>query len=80
MTKQKHQQQYTGICSEEDFCKGCGNFDAFFNSCKLAEYDISISGKKERIHPITNESRWLLAIVGCASDTRKHEQGGSSGS
>lgn len=71
MTKEKNQQQYRGdICAEEDFCKGCGNFDAFFNSCKLAAYDIRIGGKKERIHPVTNHSRWLLAIVGCASDTR----------
>ena len=59
-----------GICAKEDFCKGCDNFDAFFNSCKLVSYKTSIGGKKETIHPHTNPCRWLLAIVGCASDTR----------
>lgn len=63
---------YDGRCAQEDFCKGCNNFDSFYNSCKLAEYKTSIGGKKEKIHPKTNHSRWLLAIVGCASDTRTH--------
>jgi hypothetical protein len=70
MTKDKNQQERGNVCAQEDFCKGCGNFDAFFNSCTMASYDIRIGGKKERIHPVTNGSRWLLAIVGCASDTR----------
>lgn len=52
------------ICAEEDFCKGCNNFDTFFNSCKLAAYKTSIGGKKETIHPITNNTRWLLAVSG----------------
>ena len=70
MTKQKHQQQCGNVCAQEDFCKGCGNFDGFWNSCKLAMYESHIQGTKVWIAPRTNESRWLLAIVGCASDTR----------
>lgn len=60
-----------GVCAEEDFCKGCENFDAFFNSCKLTFYKQRFGEKTETIHPRTNASRWLLAVVGCASDTRK---------
>lgn len=59
-----------GPCAREEFCKGCGNFDVFFNSCKLAHYKVTIGGKRVTIQPITSPSRWLLAIVGCASDTR----------
>lgn len=44
MSKDKHQSG--GICADENFCKGCNNFNAFYNSCKLAEYDIRIGGKK----------------------------------
>jgi hypothetical protein len=59
-----------GPCAQEDFCKGCGNFDAFFNSCRLTFYKVTSFGESDTIHPRTNPSRWLLAIVGCASDTR----------
>jgi hypothetical protein len=69
---QAPKEQHDNICSEEDFCKGCKNFDVFFNSCKKAAYKTSIGGKKETINPRTNNTRWLLAIVGCASDTRPH--------
>jgi hypothetical protein len=63
-------QSKDGIRAKEDFCKGCGNFDAFYNGCKLTTYWQSIGGKKERITPTNNQSRWLLAVVGCISDTR----------
>ena len=65
------QMEHDIVCASEDFCKGCGNFDAFFNSCKLTVYQTRFSGKKEKVHPKTNGSRWLLDVVGCASDTRR---------
>ena len=64
-------QQKEDVCAEEDFCKGCDNFDGFYNSCKLAQYKTSIQGKTVWIAPRTNGTRWLLKFVGCASDTRK---------
>jgi hypothetical protein len=72
MTPRPQPEHHDNVCAEEDFCKGCDNFDAFFNSCKKAAYKTRIGGKKEKIHPATNGTRWLLAGVGCASDTRTH--------
>lgn len=77
MTDAKANSSMETVCANEDFCKGCGNFDGFWNSCKLAMYESSIQGKRVWIAPRTNDTRWLLAIVGCASDTRRQSSNGT---
>lgn len=64
------------VCANEDFCEGCGNFDGFYNSCELTHYKTSIQGTAVWVAPRTNDCRWLLAIVGCSSDTRNQNQKG----